>query len=136
MAGSSLDDEDQITGINVTPLVDVVLVLLVIFMVTANYIVHSSINIKLPTAATGQIQPREKSLSFTLDGEAKLYLDGKPLSYVELSSAIEARKKNAKLRAIISADKAVPHGEVVKLMNSLSALTPYNAGGGKDDGKK
>ena len=122
MAGSPLDEEDQITGINVTPLVDVVLVLLVIFMVTANYIVHSSINIKLPTAATGQTQAREKSLSFTLDRDSKLYLDGKLLTYPDLSSAIEARKKGAKLKAIISADKSVSHGEVVKLIDAVRKL--------------
>ena len=51
MAGGAGDD-DEITGINVTPLVDVMLVLLIIFMVTATYIVNQSINVNLPKADT------------------------------------------------------------------------------------
>ncbi len=53
MAGGGLNQDDsEITDINVTPLVDVVLVLLVVFMATATYIVNQSINVQLPKAAT------------------------------------------------------------------------------------
>ena len=53
MAGGDLGEDDGITGINVTPLVDVMLVLLIIFMVTANYIANQAISLQLPKAATG-----------------------------------------------------------------------------------
>ena len=52
MAGSVTEDEDEITGINVTPLVDIVLVLLIIFMVTANFIDRETVEVDLPRAAS------------------------------------------------------------------------------------
>ena len=51
--GAHMDDDDEITGINVTPLVDIMLVLLIIFMVASNYIVKEAIEVNLPKAATG-----------------------------------------------------------------------------------
>ena len=68
-------DDDLISGINVTPLVDIVLVLLIIFMVTATYIVRAAIEVELPRAATAARRPaRSSPSSLTRDG--KIYLDG------------------------------------------------------------
>ena len=53
MAGSAPENDEEITGINVTPLVDIVLVLLIIFMVTANFIVRETVEVDLPRAANG-----------------------------------------------------------------------------------
>lgn len=123
MAGSGGTEEEEITAINVTPLVDVMLVLLVIFMVTASYIVHRSINIKLPDAATSELTAQQKSLAFTLDKDANLYLEDKMIQYSELPEIIEkAKMKSSKLQAIISADKAVSHGAVVKLIDAVRKL--------------
>ena len=54
MGGGVRDEEDLITDINVTPLVDIVLVLLIVLMVTSSYLVNKSINVELPKAATGE----------------------------------------------------------------------------------
>ena len=78
MAGIASDSDDEITGINVTPLVDVMLVLLIILMVTATYIVNRSINVNLPKADTGENNDKTKNLAFVLDAKNQLYLDGKP----------------------------------------------------------
>jgi biopolymer transport protein TolR len=80
MAGGAgaFDDDDSgrmITDINVTPLVDIVLVLLIIFMVTATYIVNPTIKVDLPKAATGTDQTRT-TLALTLDRTGALYLNG------------------------------------------------------------
>lgn len=118
-------DDEEITGINVTPLVDVMLVLLVIFMVTASYIIHRSIAVNLPKAQTAEQKISSKSLAFVLDKEANLYLDGKKLSYNQLSSQIEMIKKNLlkqnnlKLQALITADKSTPHGKVIELIDQV-----------------
>ena len=120
MAGSLLDDEDEITGINVTPLVDVMLVLLIIFMVTASFIVHRSIELELPQAVTGE-QVKSQSLAFALTSDAKLFLDGQEIRLSEVGIHIEkAKRSQAKqVQALISADIKTPHGEVVKLIDTV-----------------
>jgi len=65
MAGGAADNDDEgITGINVTPLVDITLVLLIIFMVTASYIVKETIEVELPRAAHGARRCRRRSRSW------------------------------------------------------------------------
>src|SRR5882672_12323039 len=69
------DDNAPIVGINVTPLVDITLVLLIIFMVTATYIVSPSIKVDLPKAASGSDQAKT-TLAVTLAKDRSLYLNG------------------------------------------------------------
>ncbi len=122
MAGSLSDSDDEITGINVTPLVDVMLVLLIIFMVTATYIVNRSINVNLPKADTGENSEKTKNLAFVLDGKSQLYLDGKPISFEQVPGLIkeqQAKTGAGPLNALISADKETPHGVVIKLIDTV-----------------
>ena len=118
MAGtSSGDDDDIIVGINVTPLVDVVLVLLIIFMVTATYIVRASIEVDLPRAAHGG-EATGALLSVVITRDGTLYLDGVQRSEAELvDRAREAAAANPEARAIISADKGALHGAVVRVID-------------------
>jgi biopolymer transport protein ExbD len=131
MAGGASDQEDEITGINVTPLVDIMLVLLIIFMVTASYIVNKSINIQLPKAATGEAIPETKNLAFVLDKDAQLFLDGRPITFEELPSKVAEAKAaagdTATVQALIAADTATPHGVVVKLIDLVrkSGITDF-----------
>ena len=122
MAGGVGADEEEITGINVTPLVDVMLVLLVIFMVTATYIVNQSINVNLPKADTGDAVENIKNLAFVLDKQSNLYLNGDQISFEQLSQRIADEKAKAAkgpLQALIAADEATPHGVVVKLIDAV-----------------
>jgi biopolymer transport protein TolR len=124
MAGDLLDNEEEITGINVTPLVDVMLVLLIIFMVTTTYIVHRSIQIKLPKAQTADKQITTKNLAFIIDKNSNIYLDGKLISYKNISNKINFYKQQQnisqpKLQALISADRTTPHGQVIKLIDTI-----------------
>ncbi len=124
MAVNTNDNEDEITGINVTPLVDVMLVLLIIFMVTTSYIVNRSIEVKLPQADTGaSLDAKTKNLGFVLDDKAQLYLDGKPIQFSEIAIKITEAKANANnatnLQALISADVLTPHGKVVELIDEV-----------------
>jgi biopolymer transport protein ExbD len=115
--GTSQRGNEPITAINVTPLVDVMLVLLVIFMVTATYIVNQSIKVELPKAATGDEGP-STNLAFVVDKDSGLFLNGKPVTFEELTGKIqEFRAKGTPLQALISADKQTPHGTVVKLID-------------------
>jgi biopolymer transport protein ExbD len=117
MAASSSDDDDIIVGINVTPLVDIVLVLLIIFMVTATYIVRASIEVDLPRAAHGgETTGALLSVVITKDGE--IFLDGVKRTEAELvERSREAAAASPEARAIIAADKGALHGAVVRVID-------------------
>jgi biopolymer transport protein ExbD len=127
MAASSspFDDDDSgkmITDINVTPLVDIVLVLLIIFMVTTTYIVNPTIKVELPKAATGSDQART-TLGLTLTKDQVLYLNGERSDDAGVTRYVNAElPKNRDLQAIIAADKEVPHGKVVHLIDLVKRL--------------
>jgi biopolymer transport protein ExbD len=114
------EDEESgtmITDINVTPLVDITLVLLIIFMVTTTYIVNPTIKVELPKAATGSEQART-TLALTLTKEGVLYLNGERSDDAGVLRSIATDlPKNPDLQAIIAADKVVPHGSVVHLID-------------------
>ncbi|AKU92331.1 ExbD/TolR family protein [Vulgatibacter incomptus] len=118
MAGGAQDpDEEMISGINVTPLVDITLVLLIIFMVTATYIVRETIEVDLPRAASGG-ETVGTTLNLVLDKEGKLYVDGAEATADAARDAVRAAvAKDPDSRAIISADKSVSHGQVVELID-------------------
>jgi biopolymer transport protein ExbD len=120
MAGGTQQEADEaITGINVTPLVDIVLVLLIIFMVTAKIIVSQSVPLDLPKAAVGtEVQ---QVFSITLAADGSTYIDGKavPNDDAITAPARDAVAKNPDLRAIIKADSAVPHGRVIHVLDLL-----------------
>lgn len=107
------DDDDLISGINVTPLVDVVLVLLIVFMVTATYIVRAAIEVELPRVAQGG-ESTGTLLSVVLTRDGATYLDGVRRSDAELAERTrEAVAKDRDARVLISADKGALHGAVV-----------------------
>ncbi|MDY7227487.1 ExbD/TolR family protein [Hyalangium rubrum] len=117
MAGGANEDEDEITGINVTPLVDIVLVLLIIFMVTANFIVRETVEVDLPRAANGG-ETVQGLVNVVIDKDGKLYFDGAEVPEDELMRKVtEAVTKDKDTRAIISADQALPYGRVMRLID-------------------
>jgi biopolymer transport protein ExbD len=117
--GGAGDSEDAITGINVTPLVDITLVLLIIFMVTAKLIVSKSVPLDLPKAASGSDIQTVFSIVLAADGTTQI--DSKPVPNDDaiLAASKAAREKNPELRAIIKADSAVPHGRVIHVLDLL-----------------
>jgi biopolymer transport protein TolR len=109
--------DDEITGINVTPLVDVVLVLLIIFMVTANFIVRETMEVDLPRAANAG-ETVQGLVAVVMDKQGRLYLDGEEVSEAQLRTKVAASvQKDAETRAILSADQALPYGEVMHLID-------------------
>ncbi len=118
MAGTSSDAEDGIiTDINVTPLVDVVLVLLIIFMVTATYIVRRAIQVDLPRAAAAG-ENLATTVVVAITGDGQLYLDGERRTEAELEARLRqvvARDRQA--RALVSADQGLQLGSVVRVID-------------------
>jgi biopolymer transport protein TolR len=116
--GADGDDESQmISGINVTPLVDITLVLLIIFMVTATVIVNAGIKVELPKAASGTDQSKT-TLALTLVKDGILYLNGEKTTDQAVTGYIkETLPRSPDLQAIIAADRVVPHGDVVHVID-------------------
>lgn len=132
-------DDDVISGINVTPLVDITLVLLIIFMVTAKIIVSQSLPLDLPKAANGQDVQLVFGLELHSNGDT--VIDGKkvPGDDAILAAAREAQAKNPELRAVIRADQTVQHGRVIRALDLLKqagvskiafGVTPISPEGG------
>ncbi len=115
--GNGGGDDDLIAGINVTPLVDVTLVLLIIFMVTATYIVRASIEVDLPRAAHGG-EAVGTVLSVVLTRDGQVFLDGVKQNEDELVARTkDAVRRDADSRVVISADRAALHGAVVRVID-------------------
>jgi biopolymer transport protein TolR len=115
-------DDDVISDINITPFVDIILVVLIIFMVTATTIVQSSIKVNLPEAATGEAT-ESTSLGITLTADGQLLLDGVPTDAAGLSQAVKAAKAESDdVVCLIAADAAVEHGRVVWVLDLVKSL--------------
>lgn len=109
--------EHQITAINVTPFVDVVLVLLIIFMATSSYIANPAIEVDLPEAASGG-EAVETTLALVLTKGGELFLNGKRTTEEALAAACRrASSIHPEVQAIIAADGASRHSEVVRLID-------------------
>jgi biopolymer transport protein ExbD len=117
MAGLTSTDEDEISGINVTPLVDVVLVLLVIFMITAPTLYQNALKVQLPQAQTGEDQAKN-TLQILMDQEGKITVGGKNYSLDELNAHVKSTHPQS---SIILADKKVEHGKVITVIDMLKA---------------
>lgn len=119
MAGFNTDDEDVIAAINVTPLVDIILVVLIIFMVTTSIIVREQIEVDLPKAATGSSTAATPMVIQVLpDGTYKLSGEVTTLSAIgEWAKAEKA--KDPDVRAIVAADRAVKYEHVVDVIDTI-----------------
>jgi biopolymer transport protein ExbD len=113
------DTLTEVHEINVTPFIDVMLVLLIIFMVAAP-LATVDIQVNLP-ASTADPQPRpDKPLYVTLRSDLSVSVGNEPVTRDLLRSALEAETKGDKeARIFLRADKAVPYGEMMEIMNLL-----------------
>lgn len=116
-----------IVGINVTPMVDVVLVLLVIMMVSANFIVAQSLQVELPKTATSDGAAGSLA-AVTVTKEGKLLFNGEPLGDAELGPKLRAaRAGGADVSLVVSADQGALHGAVVRVIDvaKLEGVTKF-----------
>src|SRR6186713_1097667 len=116
MAGSALK-RGPIVGINVTPMVDVVLVLLVIMMVSAVYIVSQSLKVELPKTANSD-EPAQSPFAITITKEGRYLFESKPIDengFIAKLKQVKAEKKDPSL--VVTADKEALHGDVVHVID-------------------
>lgn len=104
--------------INVIPLVDVVLVLLVIFMVTAPML-YRGLDIKLPKSASNTIKPELRAV-LSIERDQRLYLDKDPVSLVQLERRLlDLKAQSSDVSIYLRADREVPYGIVVQVMDGV-----------------
>src|ERR1700742_5184351 len=123
----SRSGRDGIVGINVTPMVDVVLVLLVIMMVSATYIVSQSLKVELPKTATSD-EPVSKTYVVTLTKDGKVFFNNEPISKENIRSVIPHEKMSTKdVSLLITADDLAYHGQVVSIIDAanLEGITKF-----------
>ena len=127
MAATEQDEGDGlISAINVTPLVDIFLVLLVIFMATASLFLEKErrlreIPVTLPAAYSGN-SPENRILpvSVVLDRLGRVWLDGKQVDMEAVGRAIDERRaRGTEVQAVVSADKDLPYGLVARLIDFM-----------------
>jgi biopolymer transport protein ExbD len=118
--GAASNGDDSITQINVTPLVDITLVLLIIFMVTTKIVLNQTVPLDLPKAATGSSDV-QVVFSIILATDGRALVDGKdiPNDDAILSLARASEEQHPDLRAVIKADAAVTHGRVIHVLDLL-----------------
>jgi biopolymer transport protein ExbD len=137
MAISSQKGEDGLMAeLNVTPLVDVMLVLLVIFIVTAPLIVPQSMKVNLPKTQAVAQQDNAKNAQLIVEATGKATLQGRTVNDLELAQELKQQSSTPQFQLQISADKAVPYGRVAEIMaiaqaNGVTKLSFVSQASGK-----
>ena len=117
--GGQNDNRSVMAEINVTPLVDVMLVLLVIFMVTAP-MMQQGVQVNLPKADTKAMTPAEEAVIVSVDKAGKTYINKDEVPAGDLKPRLEALfASRAKKEVFLKADAGVPYGEVVRAMADI-----------------
>ena len=120
MAAKLDDHDDGINEINITPFVDVVLVLLVIFMVTAPAMMKESLKVNLPKTLTSDVTSKADSIGIAITKDGQVLFNGKLISAENLQNELRTISLKApETNFLISADTDTRHGEVVKMIDRL-----------------
>jgi hypothetical protein len=113
--------ESAFTEINVTPLVDVMLVLLVVFIITAPLIVPQNMKVNLPKTESVAGDSKIKDGQLLINQDGTLVFEEKTISEADLSSTLKSRSSNPEFQLQIFADKLVPYGRVAEMMGLSQA---------------
>lgn len=112
-------DDGVVTGINITPMVDVMLVLLIIFMVTTQFVSESGLEINLPKTATNEVSPTA-SLMVSVNQQGELFLMEEPVDLNGLKANLEREIGfNPGVRVTVAADGHVAYEQVVGVLDAV-----------------
>jgi len=112
-------DRSTMSQINVTPLVDVMLVLLIIFMVTAP-MMQQGVQVNLPKSAAKTLNPQETTVVVSIDKAGRAFISSTEVPAGELKAKLAAMfATRSKKEVFLKADKDVPYGEVIKAMAEI-----------------
>ena len=117
----------SISEINVTSLVDVTMVLLIIFMITAP-LLRSGIEVNLPKAKAEALK-RDTGITISLTREGSLYLDGEPVADVEFEARLLQRYQvSGQPTVLLQADREIPYGNVIRVIDRVKQVGITNLG--------
>ena len=120
MAAKFEDNDEGINDINITPFVDVVLVLLVIFMVTAPVMMKESLKVNLPKTLTSDLSSKTESIGIAITKDGQVLFNGKLLGEESLKNELsQIANKAPETNFLISADTDTRHGDVVRMIDLL-----------------
>ncbi len=112
--------------VNLTPLIDVVFILLLFFMVSTTFQRESEINIELPEASTEPVEEREEVLELVIDAQGHYFIDEQQVVNTELETLKQALQKSlgerSEIPVVIRADRQTPYESVVRAMDAISQL--------------
>ncbi len=112
--------KDPISEINVTPFVDVMLVLLIIFMVTAP-LLTSGVKVNLPESTSKVLSDKDEPVTITITKNKEIFLQKKKMTESQLIKTLfELKKKNEDLKIYIKGDKNLNYGEIMKVMGNIN----------------
>jgi biopolymer transport protein TolR len=136
MGGRNNGDRGTMSQINVTPLVDVMLVLLVIFMVTAP-MMQQGVQVNLPKAETKALSAQEEAVTVSIDHSGRAFINTAEVPQGELKNRLTALLQNrTKKEVFLKADRDVPYGEVVKAMAEIKGAGVERLGMITEPGRK
>ncbi len=116
------DDGATINEINVVPLVDIILVVLIIFMVAAPLVMQPKIDISLPKSSSTDIDKSKKPMKIVLGKKGELFIDSKTLSLEQLKAESLLRiKENPEINALLVADKEVTLAMVTEIIDTVKS---------------
>jgi len=108
-------------GINVTPFVDIALVLLIIMMVSSTYIVSQTLKVELPKTSTSD-QGTPRTAVVTIHEDGALLFNDQPTTVEKLSDALRAMRKKEDISLVVTADKSAQHGRVVEVIDAAKLV--------------
>ncbi len=114
--GNSSQDDGMMSEINVTPLVDVMLVLLVVFIITAPLLAPQALKINLPKTDAVQSNDKPQKASLVVDAKGNIEMDNMHVSDQGLAEILKGRAAEPQFQLQIEADSAVPYGRVAEIM--------------------
>ncbi len=116
---ASAGNDDVVSEINVTPLVDVMLVLLVVFIVTAP-LLSNAVTVNLPKTAINSPPSQKRALSVSIDAKSQIFIDRNPVELANLEGELaKLRAADADVAVQLNADQAVNYGVVAKAISSV-----------------
>lgn len=120
MAGGIRHEEEPISEINVVPLVDIILVVLIIFMVTAPMVMKPTIDVNLPQASSGKESTPGQAMEVVIGQDGEFYLNGKKISLEGLAEqASSEAAKSMESSAVLTADKTVTLETLTKVIDTI-----------------